>query len=147
MVHMALRPSRTGEHGFTLVETIAALVILAVAVPPMMFALRRAAVDRIDPIRFSQARWLATERLEDIIADRHSATRGYDYVSESHYPPEPAVASSPAFARSVRLVETGPDLRSAGTGYKTAIVTLTWIDSNGHAQSLEVATVLTELQP
>ncbi len=147
MVHMAHRPGYAVRRGFTLVETIAALVLLAMAVPPMMFSLRQATVDRVDPIRFSQARWLATERLEDIIADRHSTTRGYEYLSELHYPIEPAVASNLAFARRVRIVETGPDLRTHGTGYKTATVTLTWTDSNGHAQSLEVATVLTELQP
>lgn len=147
MVHIAHTSSRTDGRGFTLVETITALVILAMAVPPMMFALRQATVDRIDPIRFSQARWLATERLEDIMADRHSTTRGYDYVSELHYPAEPVVASTPAFARRVRIIETGPDLRTAGAGYKTATVILSWIDSRGHAQSLEVATVLTELEP
>lgn len=144
---MAHSPGSTARRGFTLVETIAALVILAVAVPPMMFALRQVTVDRIDPIRFSQARWLATERLEDIIADRHSTTRGYDYVSESAYPAEPAVTTNPAFARRVRITETGPDLRTSGAGYKTATVTMTWIDSRGHTQSLEVTTVLTELQP
>ena len=147
MLHAAYSTGHAGERGFTLVETIAALVILAIAVPPMMFALRQATVDRIDPIRFSQARWLATERLEDLIADRHSTTRGYDYLSESHYPFEPALTSNPAFARRVHITETGPDLRTPGDGYKTATVTLTWTDSKGRAQSLQVATVLTELQP
>lgn len=144
---MANRLHRNSRYGFTLVETIAALVILAMAVPPMMFALRQATVDRMDPIRFSQARWLATERLEDILADRHSSTRGYGYIIQANYPPEAAVASNPAFARRVRILETGADLRTPGIGYKTVTVVLSWTDSKRRPQSLEVATVLTELQP
>lgn len=135
------------SRAFTLVETIAALVILALAVPPMLLALRQASVDRIDPMRFSQARWLATERLEDIVADRHSAARGYDYVVESNYPAESEIDSNPAFARRVRIVETAADLRSAGRGYKTITVSVSWYDSRRQARSLEVATILTEMQP
>ena len=147
MVHVAYQPAQRGRRGFTLIETIAALVILAVALPPMMFALRQSTIDRIDPIRFSQARWLAAERLEDIIADRHSTTRGYDWVTGDHYPAEAAVPSNLAFARRVTIAETGPDLASAGSGYKTVTVTLSWVDSKHQPRSLEVATVLTELQP
>ncbi len=147
MDHMVFRLHHHGRFAFTLIETIAAIVILAMAVPPMMFALRQATVDRIDPIRFSQARWLATEWLEDILADRHSATRGYDYIIEANYPHETSVASNPAFGRQVRIFETGADLRTPGAGYKTVTVVLTWADSKGRSRSLEVATVLTELEP
>lgn len=136
-------------HGraFTLIETIAALVILALAIPPMLLALRQASVDRIDPMRFSQARWLATERLEDILADRQSAARGYDYVVEANYLAEPEIDASPAFARQVRIVETAPDLQTAGRGCKTVTVTVTWLDSRRRPQCFEVATVLTETHP
>ena len=62
------------RRGFTLIETIAAIVILAIALPPMLFAIRDAHVQRVNPVLVSQARWLATEKLEDILADRHSAS-------------------------------------------------------------------------
>ncbi len=134
-------------NGFTLIEMIAAMVILAVAIPPMLFALRQATMDRIDPVRFSQARWLATERLEDILADWRSATRGYDFVAAANYPDESPVRDHSAFSRGVRIVESGPDLRTAGAGCKTVTVAVTWTDSRGRPRTLEVAAVMTEWEP
>ncbi|MCZ6542471.1 MAG: type II secretion system protein, partial [Planctomycetota bacterium] len=71
--------STARTHGFTLLETIAAVVILALAIPPMLWAVREAHIQRVNPMLASKARWLATEKLEDIIADRHSTTRGWAY--------------------------------------------------------------------
>ncbi len=66
--------TRTRRAGFTLIETIAAIVILAVAVPPMLWAVTESQRQRINPMMVSKARWLAVEKMEDIIADRHSTT-------------------------------------------------------------------------
>lgn len=140
-------PRHPRQNGFTLIEMIAAMVILAVAIPPMLLALRQATIDRVDPVRFSQARWLAAERLEDILADWRSATRGYDYVAAANYPDESPVRDHSAFSRSVRIVESGPDLRTAGAGCKTVTVAVTWTDSRGRPRTLEVAAVLTEWGP
>ncbi|MFG0331088.1 MAG: prepilin-type N-terminal cleavage/methylation domain-containing protein [Phycisphaerales bacterium] len=136
-----------GQRGFTLIETIGALVILAIALPPMMAAIRKATLARVQPTMFSHARWLATEKLEDIIADRYSATRGYDYVENASYPTENPIPTDPAFRRAVNIVETGADLQSAGDGYKTVTVTLTWTDATGVQRDLDISTVLTEWTP
>ena len=135
------------RRGFTLIETIAAIVILAIALPPMLFAIRDAHVQRVNPVLASQARWLATEKLEDILADRHSASRGYDYLSGAHYPPEPSVDSFPAFSRSVTLMETGPDLSTPGSGYMTVTVNVSWIDATSAARTLSISSVVTEYAP
>ncbi len=144
---MRLQGRHTRTHAFTLIEMIAAMVVLAVAIPPMLFALRQATIDRIDPVRFSQARWLATERLEDVLADWRSATRGYDYIAQANYRDESPVPDHPAFSRSVRITETGPDLRTAGAGCKTVTVAVHWTDSRGRLRTLDVATVVTEWRP
>jgi prepilin-type N-terminal cleavage/methylation domain-containing protein len=135
---------RQGRQGFTLVEMIGVIIVVAVAVPPSMMALREAAISRSSPIMFSRARWLATEKLEDIVADRHAQTRGYDFLVSANYPDEAEIAGFPDFARSVRFVETGPDLSTPGEGYMTVTVTVTWPDPKRGMRSLDIATVLTE---
>lgn len=132
------------RRGFTLVEAIIAVVVLSIAMPPMLWALREAHASRIAPTRASTARWLAAEKLEDIIADRHSATRGYAYLLPANYPVEPAVTGFPAFSRAVTLTETGPDLVSAGSGYKKITVTITWAVAGAPAQSLSLSAVVTD---
>jgi prepilin-type N-terminal cleavage/methylation domain-containing protein len=135
------------QTGFTLIETIAAIVILAIAMPPMLFAIRDAHVQRVNPMLASQARWLATEKLEDILADRHSDSRGWDYLTAGNYLVEPSVSGFPAFSRSVSLTETGPDLLAPGNGYMTVTVQVSWVDATGSARTLSISTVVTEYAP
>ena len=135
---------RRGRRAFTLIEAIAAIVILTVAIPPLLFSIREAHRQRVDPVLASKARWLATEKLEDIIADRHSTKMGYDYLAAVNYPNEPSVAGFTNFSRTVSLSEKEADLTTAGDGYMIATVTVSWTDGGGTARSLAVATVLTE---
>jgi prepilin-type N-terminal cleavage/methylation domain-containing protein len=132
--------------GFTLIETIAAIVVLAIAIPPMLFAIRDSHVQRVGPVMASQARWLASEKLEDIIADRHSTTRGYDYLITSNYADETPVTGFTAFDRSVTFDETDADLSGAGTGYMIVTVDVSWTDATGDNRTLSLSTVLTELE-
>jgi type II secretory pathway pseudopilin PulG len=135
------------KKGFTLVEAIVSVVILATATPGILWAVREAHRDRVSPVKTSYARWLITERLEDIIADRHSTTRGYTYLINSNYPAESSITSFPGFTRSTTINETGPDLVSVGTGFKTATVTVGWTDARGVARSLAISTVITDYTP
>ncbi|MHC5023414.1 MAG: type IV pilus modification PilV family protein [Planctomycetota bacterium] len=135
---------RSRHHGFTLIETIAAIVILAVALPPMLYAVREAHLQRVAPVQASTARWLAVEKLEDIIADRHSTTRGYDYLIPANYTSETPVSGFGAYERSVTLTETLADLTTAGDGYMKVTVIVSWTDATGAARSLSISTVLTE---
>jgi Tfp pilus assembly protein PilV len=131
---------------FTLIEAVIALVVLGVAVPPMLVAVKDAAARRADLVLASRARWLAAERLEDILADRASATRGYAYVTPGHYPAEASVAGFPNFARSVSVVETGPNF-APGTGLKTVTVSVSWRDGRGRPRTLHLSSVVTEYTP
>ncbi|NOG54677.1 MAG: type II secretion system protein [Planctomycetes bacterium] len=134
------------RRAFTLIETIAAVVVLAIAIPPLLLTARRATIDSVTPIMFSRARWLAVEKLEDVIGDRHSPQRGYDYLSSGNYPAEDPVTSDPGFSRSVQLSETGADLQTPGTGYMTVTVTVSWTDATATVRSLQIGTVLTEYE-
>lgn len=134
---------RHRQHAFTLIEAIIAVVILTVAFPPMLWAIRESHIKRISPMMVSKARWLATEKLEDIIADRHSSTRGYAYLVTANYPAEGSIAGYPGFTRSVSFSETTVNLSTAGTGYMKVTVSVSWTDAGGAFKTLAVTTVLT----
>lgn len=131
-------------NAFTLIEAIIAVTILALAVPGMFWAVRDAAQTRADPVMIARARWLACEKLEDILADRASIPRGYSYVVNANYAAEPSVTSFPGFSRSVSITETARDLTSAGTGYKTVVVTVSYPSAAGTTKSLAISTVVTK---
>jgi hypothetical protein len=125
-------------------EAIAAMVILSVAVPPMLWAIRDARQQQVGPVLVSRARCLAAEKIEEVIADRHSTTRGFAWIQSARYPAESPVAGFAGFARSVSIAETGASLSGAGTGYKVITVTVTWTDGTGDARSLSLSTVVTD---
>ena len=143
--------SRHGRHrgghrrtfGFTLVETLAALVVLSIAFPPMFWAIQRGHAARVTPARFSIARWLAVNKLEDIIGDRACATRGYTYLVTANYPAEATISGFPGFTRGVSFAETGPDLVTAGAGYKKVTVTVTFTDGMGASRSFPLSSIQT----
>ncbi len=136
------------EHrrGFTLIEAISALVILSLAMPTMLWAIRDSIRRRADPILLSRARWLAGEKLEDIIADAHSPSRGYSYVVNANYSAESPVSGFTGMNRSVSIVETAPKF-VAGTGWKTCTVTVTYTDGQATSRSLQLSTVVTSYTP
>jgi len=127
-----------------LIEAIACIVMLSVAIPPMLWSVRQAHIQRVNPVMASKARWLAMEKLEDVIADRHSSTRGYDYLVTGNYASESNIPKFAGFTRTVSFNETAADLSSPGTGYMTVNVTVSWTDATATARSLAVSTVLTE---
>ena len=142
---------RTRRAGFTLIETIAAIIILAVAVPPMLWAVTESQRQRMNPMMASKARWLAVERIEDVIADRHSSTaKGYNWVVNlnDYVPENPGdIAGYPGFSRSVALLETQADLSTTAPpplGYLTVTVIVGWVDAKGDNKTLAISTVLTD---
>lgn len=140
-------PTSRARRGFTLIEAVTALVILGVAVPPMLWSLRHAQTHRAGGVLASRALWLATEKLEDIIADRHSSTRGYSYLVAANYPAESSITGFPGFTRSVSFSETGVSLSGAGSGYMRITVTVGYTDASGTARSFSLSTVQTGYSP
>lgn len=142
-----MKRAQNTRRGGTLIEAIGAIVITSVAIPPMLWGLRNAHATRADPVLATRARWLANERLEGMIADRHSTTRGYGYIVSANYASESSVSGFTGFSRSVAIVETGATLSGAGTGYKTVTVTVGWTDGRGQARTYALSTVVTSYTP
>ena len=128
--------------GVTLIECVAAVVLLGVAAPPMLLAVREAERSRADDALMHRARWLAAERLEDILADRHSRSRGFGHLQAANYPSEAAVAGFPALSRSVAFTAANASLTGASSDYLIATVTVGWRDAGGAARSLSISTVV-----
>ncbi|MGI9015043.1 MAG: type IV pilus modification PilV family protein [Phycisphaerales bacterium] len=135
---------KTRHRAFTLIETIAAIVVLSIGVPPILYAVREAHVARVNPALVAKARWLAVERMEDVIADRYAPARGYDWVVAARYQAESPVTGFGQFTRTVAVLETGPDLATPGSGYKLVTISVSWSDARGVTQSFDVTSVLTE---
>lgn len=139
MHHSVTRKRR----GFTLIEAVAALVVLTIAFPPMLWAIRRGHASRVTPAKFCVARWLAASKMEDIIADRAYSGRGYGYLISSNYPAEATVSGYTGYSRSVAFSETAADLTSSGTGYKKVTVTVTFTDGMGTSRSYALSSIQT----
>lgn len=134
------------RRGFTLIETVAAIIILAVAVPAMLWAVTEAHQRRANPVMVTTARWLAIEKLEDTIGDRHSLAVGYGALAGGSDTPVPGY---PGFNRTTTVTQHGAwdnvtTSWSAGTGYKTITVVVQWTDSDGDTMSLSINTVVTD---
>lgn len=142
-----MRTTRTHPRGVTLIEAIAAIVVASIALPSMLWAMQGAHMSRVDLAYGTRARWLAAEKLEDIIADRHSVSQGYSYIVAGNYPFEGSVAGFENFSRTVTITETGVSLSGVGTGYKAVEVSVGWTDGRGQARSLHLSTILANYTP
>ncbi len=134
------------RRGFTLVELIATLVLTSLAMPTLMVAVRDATVRQAAVNQRTVARWLAHDRLEQVIADRHSVqgSRGYANVLTASYAAESPVGGFAGFSRSVSVLERNQTLTAAGTGYKVVTVTVMWTDVRSGSASLALQTVITD---
>lgn len=112
----------------TIVEIVMAVVILAVAVPPLISAFTQSATNTIQPCNAAVASFLATERMEEIIARRYRATDGYAAVTTANFPDESPVTGFPRFSRSVTVAYVNSSLATVGSdvGYKKVRVTVSW---------------------
>lgn len=131
--------------GLTLVEAITAMVIIAAAAPALLIALSTASGNRTDALFASRARWLAAERLEDVVADLHSPTRGYSWITSANYAAEMSLEGLPGFSRTTEVTEVSADLSTPqpGSGIKLVTVTITMSDQRGVSRTQAISTVLT----
>lgn len=125
----------------TIIETVAAIVILSVALPSLMSAYAEASHQSIKPYQQSIASMLAVERMEEIIARRFRGTDGYDAVTTTNFPSESPVSGFPAFDRSVSVLLVDSSLGVVGSdqGYK-----LVTVEVSGNGASIEIERVFAD---
>lgn len=125
----------------TIIETVAAIIILSVALPPLLSAYAEASIQSVGPYQQSIASMLAIERMEEIIARRYRGTDGYDAVTTSNFPAESPIAGFPTFDRTVTVSFVNADLSGAGSdqGYK-----LVKVGVSGNGADIEIERVFAD---
>lgn len=87
--------------GFTLIEVILIIVVLAIAIPSLIQLLSSTLVNSNKSVIVSQAILYAQEKMEGIIADKKSPAKGYNWVTTpGNYPND---VPSSGFTRSVTI--------------------------------------------
>jgi prepilin-type N-terminal cleavage/methylation domain-containing protein len=104
----------THQAGFTLIETIITLVVLAIAVVGVLSVFILGTGRSVDPQMLNQAMQLAQEQLDTIHGDRQNPARGFAWIVPGNYPAENPVAGFVDFNRSTSIFcVTGVDLNTA----------------------------------
>lgn len=116
------RAARRRAAGFTLIEVAILIVIAGIAVLPLAMLFATTSIRSADARSASVAAHLAQAKLEEITADRRSATRGFAHLQSANYPPE---GSIPAFSTYSRSVTVAPDSVFDGVRYRTVSVSVT----------------------
>jgi prepilin-type N-terminal cleavage/methylation domain-containing protein len=90
--------------GFTLIEVILVIVIMAIAIPGLISAVSFITKSQVNAIGTTTAADLAQERMEQIMGDRMNPARGFTYIVIGNYsPPETPVAGFTNYNRTVTI--------------------------------------------
>lgn len=76
---------RSNTRGFSLIESVVVIIVLAISVPPSLQLLDSAAATRADAINATRATLLGSSVLEQVLGDVHSsdAALGFDALADS----------------------------------------------------------------
>ena len=127
----------------TIIEVVAAVVILGIAMPTLMRAFTDSAKQSIQPTNATIASFLAIERMEEVIARRYKSTSGYADLIAANFANETPVTGFTRFNRTVTFSEVTSSLAASGSpvGYRKARVTVSW---NSGASSLVIERVFAD---
>lgn len=113
--------------GFSFFELVLAIVLLSVGLFGGMVVFENASLKHTSNDTRVIGSKLATEKLEQILADK--TFKGYSYIIAANYPNETLTGGYAGYSRSTTITEVAAsDLTttSAGSGYKRVDVTTTW---------------------
>ena len=130
-----------GDRGFTLLEVILAMVVMAVGMLGIMALFHNASRGAMQTDLNGVAIGLAREKLEIVILDK--IRDGYDALDEAAYPPETFTGDFAPFVRITSMEEvSGSDFSTPQpeSGYKVVEVTVSWGEGSSH--SISVPTVV-----
>jgi prepilin-type N-terminal cleavage/methylation domain-containing protein len=81
----ATRSKKPGDDGFTLIEIIITIVVIAIAAVGVLSVFATGMRGSANPLLVAQATQLVQERMETIIGDRQNITRGFAWVAAADY--------------------------------------------------------------
>jgi prepilin-type N-terminal cleavage/methylation domain-containing protein len=118
------RPPAAASHGFSLVEVMVVLVVLAVGIMALSAVQTRSSSDVYATGRATRALALAQSQIEQV------RSRGYDLA-----------AADSGMVDNLRWVT---EVDSAGPDLRRVNVTVTWADPNSASRSLRLDTLLSD---
>lgn len=153
------------RRAFTLVESLAVVVVLSVAIPPAVSMMVDSARAQADSVKQTRATWYATAVLEHVIADVNSddAGLGFDALADSNaYLTTPKtglddrILGISAYYNGLGLTHTVQigalsDANGVVTGdagqdiFRTITVGITWTTLKGDSRTLNLGAVVTDL--
>jgi len=137
------------KKGFTLVELIVVLVVLAIGLMTLLLAIRVANIQNATSHFIAVSEQLAGQKMEEVLWYRDSA--GINSIKSAAFPPEdPITVSSPAFSNykreveiiNVRLSDLNASVGGTTTGYIRVKVTVS--SKAGIAPDVEVITIISD---
>jgi prepilin-type N-terminal cleavage/methylation domain-containing protein len=155
------------HRGFTLIEAVVAIVVLAIAVPAGLALMRDAAIARMTSAKTARAFWLANAIAEQMMADIDSNDAGLGFEAMAN--PTSYVEDAPDALRT-RLapvvtdavaegffwsITAGAlvDATGASTGdpthdlYRNVTVQVAWFDPQGQPRLIQLPFVAAERRP
>ncbi|MGC1454352.1 MAG: type II secretion system protein [Nitrospirota bacterium] len=142
---------KSGESGFTLIETIITLVVLSIAAIGVLSVFTVGIKGSANPLVAEQAVQLAQERMDTIIGDRQNPARGFAWIVPGNYntPPGVAVPGFSGFTRSesiycVTATDVNTSIGAPGVGGCASNYThITVTVANTLISSVSVETIVT----
>jgi prepilin-type N-terminal cleavage/methylation domain-containing protein len=114
------------QRGYTLIELVMVLMVLAVGVPPLISLGSNCVQNLRQGAYVTTATTLAQEKLEAIVGDRALVSRGWTYIAAGNYPAESPVTGFAGFSRSVTV---SADSTYNAVVYRNVSVTVTAPDN------------------
>lgn len=97
------RHTRGGSRGFTLIELVMLLVILAIGVPPLIVIGNQILQQMHQSSYVTIGTALAQEKIETILGDKDAPSRGFTYIVSGNYAAESPVAGFTGYNRTVTI--------------------------------------------
>lgn len=122
---MIVTAGRTIRRGFTLIEVVIAVLVLAIAVPPTLGLLDSASASRADTVNSTRATILASSVLESVLADIASTddSLGFNALADSA-----AYLGTPTTGLYDRLEDSLSTYAKYGFSYSVEIGELVSVD-------------------
>ena len=135
---------KTGR-GFTLVELLVVMIVLAFGLITLLMMLKSASANNADAHFLTVAQKLAEGRLEQVISDRR--TQGFAYITNANYVAEDPVTDFPGYRRKVNIYYVSlanlNTVAGSATNYKRVDVAVEHTSVSSDFPPVEVSTVMT----
>lgn len=112
------------SEGYSLIEMILVIMILAVAIPPIINIFSQNLIKNVNSEIYTKAVLYAEEKLEQILSDKRNYSYSY-IVSQNRYPED---TPESGFSRSVSITDANKIIM--GIPYAEVVVTVTYATIN-----------------